>query len=105
MITIPSDVSRGVVSRSIAALRKTPNRMLGYIENMSGYYCDGCDAVRPLFSAPATIALDVPRLGAVPFDPELAAACDRGVPLGDRNRPAVAAVGAIAEEISRLLEV
>jgi ATP-binding protein involved in chromosome partitioning len=105
MITIPSDVSRGVVSRSIAAMRKTPNRMLGYIENMSGYYCDGCDDVRPLFAAPATIALDVPRLGSVPFDPELAAACDRGMPLVDRNRPAVAAVGAIAEAISRLLEV
>src|SRR5262249_61199359 len=81
LVTIPSDVSRGVVSRAIAAMRKTPNRILGYIENMAGYYCESCDDVRPLFSDSATIALDVPCLGAVPFDPELAPACDPALPL------------------------
>jgi ATP-binding protein involved in chromosome partitioning len=105
LVTIPSDVSRGVVSRAVAAMRKTPNRLLGVVENMSGYYCDGCDAVRPLFTAPATVALDLPRLGAVPFDPALAAACDQGTVLADPSRPALAAVRAVADEISRLLEV
>ena len=105
LVTIPSDVSRGVVSRAIAAMRKTPNRILGYVENMSGYYCEGCDAVRSLFTGTATVDLDLPRLGAVPFDPELAAACDRGVPLVGDDRPAVTAVRAIAAKLSTLLEV
>src|SRR5829696_7239446 len=32
LVTIPSEVSRGVVARSVAALSKGPNRVLGYVE-------------------------------------------------------------------------
>jgi ATP-binding protein involved in chromosome partitioning len=83
VVTIPSDVSRGVVSRSIAALRKAPNRVLGYVENMSGYYCRDCDAIKPLFVSPDPSPLEIPCLGTVPFDPELARHCDQGLPLAD----------------------
>jgi ATP-binding protein involved in chromosome partitioning len=105
LVTIPSDVSRGVVSRAVAAMRRTPNRILGYVENMSGYYCEGCDAVRPLFGSAGRVDLGLSKLGTVPFDPELAAACDRGAPLADATRPAIQAVRAIAAELTRLLEV
>jgi ATP-binding protein involved in chromosome partitioning len=105
LVTIPSDVSRGVVSRAIAAMRNTPNRILGYVENMSGYYCEGCGAVRPLFTGSATVDLDLACLGAVPFDPELAAACDRGVPLADGTRASIAAINGIAAKLAALLEV
>ena len=53
LVTIPSEVSRGVVARSVAALSKGPNRLLGYVENMSGYYCRDCNAIKPLFSHPS----------------------------------------------------
>ena len=83
LVTIPSEVARGVVARSVAALSKGPNRVLGYVENMSGYYCRDCNAIKPLFE-PLTQALatglDIPCLGTVPFDPELARHCDRGNP-------------------------
>jgi ATP-binding protein involved in chromosome partitioning len=84
LVTIPSEVARGVVARSVAALSKGPNRVLGYVENMSGYYCRDCDAIKPLFAAafdgrPA--GLGIPCLGTVPFDPELARHCDQGIPL------------------------
>jgi ATP-binding protein involved in chromosome partitioning len=105
LVTIPSDVARGVVSRAIAAMRKTPNRILGYVENMSGYYCEGCATVRPLFTGAPTVDLALPRLGAVPFDPELAAACDRGVPVADRSRPTLKAVDDVAAKLIGLLEV
>ena len=52
LVTIPSEVSRGVVARSVAALSKGPNRLLGYVENMSGYYCRDCNAIKPLFASP-----------------------------------------------------
>jgi ATP-binding protein involved in chromosome partitioning len=81
LVTIPSEVSRGVVARSVAALSKSPNRMLGYIENMSGYYCRECDAIKPLFASSGGADLEIPYFGAVPFDPELALHCDRGIPL------------------------
>jgi ATP-binding protein involved in chromosome partitioning len=104
LVTVPSDVSRGVVSRALAAMRKAPNRILGYVENMAGYYCADCDAVRPLFAREATVDLALPRLGSVPFDPARAAACDRGERLVG-ERPSLAAIRAVAAELARLLEV
>src|SRR5215475_541502 len=74
MVTIPSQVARGVVARSVAALAKRPNRLVGYVENMSGYYCRDCNGVRPLFISDDS-ALGIPCLGTVPFDPELARHC------------------------------
>jgi ATP-binding protein involved in chromosome partitioning len=106
LVTIPSDLSRGVVSRSLAALGKTRNRVLGYVENMKGYSCAGCDSIRPLFPESASVDLGIPPLGAVPFDPAVAAACDRGEPpRGDPNGPAWQAVLDVALRIRRTLEV
>ena len=81
MVTVPSDVSRGVVARALAALAETPAALLGYVENMAGYLCRDCGEVRPLFPQP-TVALDAPCLGRIPFDPALAELCDRGWPEG-----------------------
>ena len=83
LVTIPSEVARGVVARSVAALSKGPNRLLGYVENMSGYYCRDCNAIKPLFESPDPSGLEIPCLGTVPFDPELARHCDRGIPLAE----------------------
>ena len=92
LVTIPSEVARGVVARSVAALAKGPNRLLGYVENMSGYYCRDCNAIKPLFDSgrgasprrtPEPSDLGIPCLGSVPFDPELARHCDRGIPLAE----------------------
>jgi len=84
LVTIPSEVSRGVVARSAAALSKAPNRLLGYVENMSGYYCRDCNAIKPLFApSDASLSLEIPCLGTVPFDPELARHCDIGIPLAE----------------------
>ena len=78
LVTVPSDLATGVVARSIDALEKTPNPILGYILNMDGYYCSDCGQVKPLFPGQQRVKLDLPCLGSVPFDPELAALCDRG---------------------------
>ena len=105
LVTIPSEVSRGVVARSVAALSKGPNRLVGYVENMSGYHCRACGAIEPLFAAdgPATpdrASLTIPCLGAVPFDPELARRCDRGLPLADApDTPAGRAIDQVAQQL------
>ncbi len=67
LVTIPSEVARGVVARSVAALSKGPNRLLGYVENMSGYYCRDCNAIKPLFVSPE--AFDEQRQALGPGDP------------------------------------
>jgi ATP-binding protein involved in chromosome partitioning len=79
LVTIPSAVSQGVVARSVAALSKGEHRVLGYIENMSGYYCRDCNAIKPLFARPEISGFGIPCLGTVPFDPELARRCDLGI--------------------------
>jgi ATP-binding protein involved in chromosome partitioning len=100
LVTIPSEVARGVVARSIAALSKGQHRLLGYVENMSGYYCRDCDAIKPLFVSPESGALGIPRLGTVPFDPDLARHCDLGLPFdGLRDSPAGLALDRIAERL------
>ncbi len=117
LVTIPSEVSRGVVARSVAALAKGPNRILGYVENMSGYYCRDCNAIKPLFdsstsgprtgdSSPAVSSnLPIPCLGAVPFDPELARHCDSGMPLADLpDTPVGRALEHVAQQLLDSLE-
>jgi ATP-binding protein involved in chromosome partitioning len=103
LVAIPSDLARGVVARSIDALEKTPNRILGYIENMDGYYCSECGRIKPLFPADGRVELDLPLLGSVPFDPELAALCDRGGSFHSSAAPASREpMLRIAKEVSRL---
>jgi ATP-binding protein involved in chromosome partitioning len=146
LVTIPSDVARGVVARSVAALSKGPNRLLGYVENMSGYYCRDCNAIKPLFldrgasprasafaKATADLAeagrvgtlrdregghsrgphdprsvragLEIPCLGTVPFDPELARHCDTGIPLAElTGTPVGRALDDVARQLLDRLE-
>jgi ATP-binding protein involved in chromosome partitioning len=100
LVTIPSEVSRGVVARSVAALSKGTNRILGYVENMSGYYCRDCNAIKPLFASSDASSLGIPCLGTVPFDPELARHCDRGIPLaGMTDTPVGRALDDVAQHL------
>ena len=75
--------------------------VLGYVENMSGYFCADCGEVKPLFpEAKDGIVLDLPCLGRVPFDPALAFALrsGRGVP----RPPETAATRALSAIAGRL---
>ena len=104
-VTIPSEVARGVVARSVAALSKGPNRLLGYVENMSGYYCRDCNAIKPLFVSPESSGLSIPCLGTVPFDPELARLCDTGIPLAELpDTPVGRALEHVAQQLLDSLE-
>lgn len=104
LVTIPSDLSRGVVARSITALEKTGAQVLGYVENMAGYLCPGCTEVRPLFP-PSSVPLALPCLGSVPFDPQLAALCDRGWPEHETAAlGSLAAIETVADNLLRALE-
>jgi ATP-binding protein involved in chromosome partitioning len=106
LVTIPSAVARGVVARSVAALSTGANRVLGYVENMSGYYCRDCDAIKPLFASPGQPSgLGIPCLGTVPFDPELAQHCDRGMPLTELTEtPVGRALDRVAQQLLDSLE-
>ena len=94
LVTIPSDVSRLVVRKSITVAQQTGAPVLGLIENMAG-----------MFPGPGGEALaheaGVPFLGRVPFDPALAAAADRGEPYV-AVAPDAAAARALSDIATRL---
>jgi ATP-binding protein involved in chromosome partitioning len=105
LVTIPSQVARGVVARSVAALSRGSHRLLGYVENMSGYYCRDCNAVKPLFGSSEPSVLGIPCLGTVPFDPQLAWHCDRGIPVADfGGTPVGRALDGVARQLLHGLE-
>lgn len=70
-VTIPTEESRRAVERTLRAAVDRDITLLGVIENMSGYECDGCGSVGPLFEGNAgqrlAHDLDVPLLGRSPF--------------------------------------
>jgi ATP-binding protein involved in chromosome partitioning len=98
VVTIPSDVARLIVRKSLTVARSAPAPVLGLIENMAG-----------MFPGPGAepLARDsgVPFLGRVPFDPGLAAAADRGEPYvaAAPEAPAARALTAIAATLRERL--
>lgn len=100
LVTIPSDLSRSVVARTISALEKSATPFLGVVENMAGYFCRDCGEVRPLFPAPDG-DLAAPILGKIPFDPAFASLGENGA---EPANPSIQAVDAIARRISEALE-
>jgi ATP-binding protein involved in chromosome partitioning len=72
-VTIPSDASERAVRRALAATAERGTRVLGIVENMSGYLCDGCSEVRALFPGDAGASLSsasgAPLLARLPFHP------------------------------------
>jgi Mrp family chromosome partitioning ATPase len=107
LVSIPSALARGVVARSVSALAPLPNRLLGYVENMSGYACAGCGTVRPLFPESSESAeLALPCLGRIPFDPQLAALSDDGRAVTEETGAdlVAAALGEVARTLFERLE-
>ena len=71
MVTIPSEASRRSVARAMRHADRAGVRVLGVIENMSGYACGTCGALGALFPGDAGARLaesgGVPLLGSVPW--------------------------------------
>ena len=72
-VTIPSEESRRSVERAMHSARHAKVKLLGVVENMSGYACAECGRTGPLFPGEAGSALaqefGVPLLARIPFLP------------------------------------
>lgn len=88
-VTLPSEESRRSVERSMRAALDADVRLLGVIENMSGYRCPGCGETHPLFSgnAGAELAAEfgIPLLGRIPFSPAPSASLALKTVEGDQD--------------------
>lgn len=109
MVTTPQDLSTGDVRRAIRMFERVNTRVLGIVENMSGYTCPHCGETEEIFGSGGGERLardmEVPLLGRVPLDPAVRTAGDRGTPtvVDAPESGAGRALREMAEELARSL--
>jgi ATP-binding protein involved in chromosome partitioning len=83
IVTMPQEISLADVRKSINFCREVKLRILGVVENMSGFACPHCNQTVVVFGAGGgtkmAAQMNVPMLGEIPIDPEM-------VDLGDTGR-------------------
>ena len=107
LVTTPQEVALLDVRKEIDFCRKAGIRILGLVENMSGFVCPNCRHETQIFK-PSTggaerLAKDtkIPFLGAVPLDPRVGMACDYGESLFQNfpNSPACKALRGVVQKV------
>jgi ATP-binding protein involved in chromosome partitioning len=110
MVTTPQDVATGDVRRAIRMFERVNTRVLGVVENMSGFHCPHCGEAVDVFGRGGgrTLASDMhaPYLGEVPLDVQVRRAGDEGIPtaLSAGDSAAGRAFREIAERIAAAVE-
>ncbi|XP_066239031.1 cytosolic Fe-S cluster assembly factor NUBP2 isoform X4 [Saccopteryx leptura] len=105
VVTTPQAVSVGDVRRELTFCRKTGLRVIGIVENMSGFICPHCAECTNIFSRGGGEELarhaGVPFLGSVPLDPKLTRSLEEGRDFIQEfpQSPAFPALSAIAQKI------
>lgn len=73
LVTTPQDVATADVRKEISFCQKVNFKLLGILENMSGYVCPHCAECTNIFSSGGGQRLaeqyDTPFLGTIPIDP------------------------------------
>ena len=108
LVATPQEVALLDVRRQLDFCAKAGIRVLGLVENMSGFVCPSCKNTSELFVAStggaAALAREkrVPFLGAVPLDPRIGMAADYGESFLDAypDSPACAAIKAVVRRVA-----
>jgi len=107
VVTTPSEVTGDVVKKSIIYTRDVGIKVLGIIENMSGFLCPHCHSESELFEGSSDQLckdLKVQLLGKIPFSREMSRACDQGSPLKEESDYIVQKFDQIARTIANQLK-
>ena len=71
-----------IVAKAVNMAKKMEAPIMGLVENMSYFQCPGCGEIVHLFGqsngSKLAAELDIPYLGGVPLDPEIARLSDQG---------------------------
>lgn len=111
VVTTPQEVSLLDVRKEIDFCRKAGIRVLGLVENMSGFVCPKCAHESQIFKATTgggrqlCKEMDIPFLGAVPLDPRIGMACDFGESFMDSfpDSPACNALRRVVRKIGEVI--
>jgi ATP-binding protein involved in chromosome partitioning len=110
MVTTPQDLSTADVRRGIRMFERVNTRVLGVVENMSGFHCPCCGERIDIFGRGGgqTLAEDMhtPVLAEIPLDPQVREAGDAGRPtaLATPDSPAGREFIALADRVIALVE-
>ncbi len=106
LISLPSDLSRFIVGKSLTMARKLGIPIIGYVENMAGYLCPHCGGLGELFKSQDGGFEGVARLASLPFDPRFGSRTDAGEPdvLQRPGSPAGQAIRAIVAAVRTFFE-
>jgi ATP-binding protein involved in chromosome partitioning len=105
IVTTPQKVAAVDVRKSITFCRQLYVPVLGVVENMSGFACPKCGEVTQILSSGGgkriSEDLQVPFLGSIPMDPQIAEACDSGLAFIDHyaNTPTAKIMRGIIDTI------
>lgn len=111
LVTTPETLSFSDVHRAKALFQQMRVATLGLVLNMAGYTCPACGKHHDIFSCahvPKEVeGLDVPLLGEIPIDREIAASAAAGEPILLRKPDGEAskALCAIAEQLAARISV
>lgn len=108
IVTSPQDVAVLDAGKGLKMFEQVKVPVLGVIENMAGFICDGCDKVHDIFGTGGGEAmatrLGAKYLGGIPLEKALRVGSDTGVPYmsvdSNRNRPAWKSYESIAQAIA-----
>jgi ATP-binding protein involved in chromosome partitioning len=109
IVTTPQDVALRDVQRGIAMFDTVSTPVLGIVENMSWFECEGCGSREDVFGHEGgrreAAALGVALLAEIPLVPALRESMDRGAPVvvADPSSPVAAAFDAIAAQVAEKL--
>ena len=82
IVTTPQEISLADIRKSINFCRTVNMPIFGLIENMSGFVCPHCGKPMDLFGSGGgfrtALAMNVPFLGRIPFDPKMVECADAG---------------------------
>jgi len=82
VVTTPQEISLADVRKSINFCRQVNLKIIGVVENMSGFVCPHCGENLAIFGSGGgremAAQMDVPLLGAIPLDPEVVKMGDKG---------------------------
>lgn len=106
IVTTPQKVAAADVRKSINFCKELGVRVLGVIENMSGFACPKCGEVTPILRAHGgrvmAEEMGVPFLGSIPIDPLIAELGDEGKAFVESaaSSPAAGAFREIVRELT-----
>jgi Mrp family chromosome partitioning ATPase/predicted Fe-Mo cluster-binding NifX family protein len=107
IVTTPQEISLADIRKSISFCRTVKMPILGLIENMSGFLCPHCGKSVELFGTgggfKTALAMNVPFLGRIPFDPKMVECGDAGESYMEKY-PDSEATHAFSEVVERIVE-